>query len=389
MGLQAAPAYILKQADGTTDFQHPIELMRQFTDALFGRKSGRIRVSDMAISTPGVGLTLNIGSGALAVHGVENSSQGSYFVWSNGTEAVSFGAPSASRRYDTILVRVADNQYGTIPVAPQAYFDVVAGASGAGAPRADSYFNTGGAGYIPGAWFRLADVIIDPGDTSINIADVFPNWEHVFAPGAELVVLSTNRPAGVDGLKIYEQDTGLRYFWDPNASDWKMSAPYKKVIKIASTTASVTFSAIPRTLRTVKVTIRGRATNAATFINCQIQIGGDTGSNYFGLYRQQNNAGASVLGGTANTSITGPYLPAASTTANVFGASEVVFPGWDSTSGHLSCKFNGGTLTTNTDYVLSDGVGRYSGANTWNSITLFPNGGSWAAGSELVLEGWD
>src|SRR5689334_5568753 len=194
MGLQTAPGYILKQSDGVTDFQHPIELARQWNDAMLGRRSGVLQYGDLAVTTPGSGLTVNIAAGAALLHGVENASQGGYFVWSNGTDAVTFGAPSASTRYDTVLIRVADNQYGSIPVAPQAYFDVVAGAAGAGAARADSYFNVGGAAYVPGAWYRLADVKIDPGDTSVAANKIFQTFNYVSGPGGVILCSSTNRP---------------------------------------------------------------------------------------------------------------------------------------------------------------------------------------------------
>jgi hypothetical protein len=389
MGLQTAPGYILKQSDGTTDFQHPIELARNLTDAMFARRSGVLQYGDFAVTTPGSGLTVNIAAGAAAIHGVESSTQGAYFVWSNASDAVSFGAPSASTRYDTILIRVADNQYGSIPVAPQAYFDVVAGASGAGAARADSFFNTGGGAYVPGAWYRLADVKIDPGDTSVAANKIFQTFNYVNGPGGLILCSSTNRPPGVAGRKIYETDTNLEYFWDLVSSSYKMSRPYKQTIDISSNTSSITFSGIPRTLRTVKVYVRARASNSATFINLCCQIGGDTGANYTHVYRQVNNASGSTLSGSGNNMLLG-YIAAATSSAGRFGNLEIRFTGWNATSGTLTAYQNGGHDASGSDFVFNDGVGTYSGANAWNSITLFPNtSGQFVAGSQFVLEGWD
>jgi len=152
---------------------------------------------------------VNIAAGAAVLQGVESNLQGAYFAWLNAADSVNFGAPSASTRYDSIILRVEDQQYGAIPGDPGAYFDVVAGDIGAGVPRADSYFNFGGGAYVPGAWFRLADVKIDPGDSSVAANKIFPSYQYVAGPGGIIFCSSTNRPAGSLGRKIFEVDTGL------------------------------------------------------------------------------------------------------------------------------------------------------------------------------------
>src|SRR4051812_9297959 len=114
MTLQTAPAYIAKQADGVTDFQHPIELMRNLLAAQSGKRSGLFRYGDFNVTTTGSGMNVNVAAGSAYLHGVESNTQGGYFAWSNASEVLTFGAASGSTRYDTILLRVADNQYGSI-----------------------------------------------------------------------------------------------------------------------------------------------------------------------------------------------------------------------------------------------------------------------------------
>lgn len=228
MTLQAIPAFIAKQADGITDFQHPVETMRNFHEALFGR-SGVFRFGDFAVTPTGTGMGINIASGNAILNGSSNSTQGAYFLWSttNAVDTLTTLPASGSTRYDTVILRVVDGQYGTITGAPRAALEVVAGLSGAGAPRADSYFNSGGTAYQPGAWLRLADIRIDPTDTTISNGKITTNHQYVNIPGALILCHSSNRPSNPrTGERIFEVDTEFTYLW--SNSQWNLQPKFIK-----------------------------------------------------------------------------------------------------------------------------------------------------------------
>lgn len=220
MGVQTVPGYIAQNVD-LSPFEHPVELMRNLNKGLFDR-SGVLRYGDFNITTPGSGLVLNVAAGEAFLLGAENNTQGGYFLWSNAAETVNFSAPSGSIRYDTVLLRVRDPQYGTISGNARASIEVVAGSAGAGAARADSYFNSGGGGYQPGAWLRLADVQIDPAVTSIAANKITQFPRYVRGIGGVTVCTSTTRPSDpILGDRIFETNTQAEYFWDGAA--WRFS----------------------------------------------------------------------------------------------------------------------------------------------------------------------
>jgi hypothetical protein len=116
---------------------------------------------------------MTIGPGNGIIVGTASTTQGGYFFWSDANDTVTFPSASASPRYDTLLVRVLDPQYGTISGLPRIEWKIFSGTP-AGSPTAlpDSSFNVGGANYQPGAWLRMADVYIPVGATTLQAAGV-------------------------------------------------------------------------------------------------------------------------------------------------------------------------------------------------------------------------
>jgi hypothetical protein len=217
MAVQTAPGYI-----GKTGFQHPVELDRNILRSLSGARTGLARWGDLACTPTGVSGQLAVGRGGAFLLGAESALQGSYYAFSEATQNVSFAAAgsASTQRIDALLLRVADDQYGTIPVgAPQAYLDIVQGVPATSpVARPDSDFNTGGAFYVRGAWFRVADIRRDFGDTTIPGGKVTPNLRSA-RTGGYVICKSTDRPSdGVYGDRIIEYDTGRKFWW--NGTVW-------------------------------------------------------------------------------------------------------------------------------------------------------------------------
>lgn len=395
MGLQLAPAWIAQNID-STDFQHPIELGRQMLASSYGRRSGLIQYGDLAVSTPGSGLTVNIAAGAAYLQGAESDLQGGYFAWLNDADSVNFGAPSASARYDTILLRVEDQQYGSIPADPGAYFDVVQGAVGGGAPRADSYFNFGGGAYVPGAWFRVADVLINPGDSSVASNHITQNNTYVAGPGGEILCSSTNRPAGVFGRSIYETDTGLAWRYDTGLSAYVMRNPYHKIQSLSVAGPTITFSSIPSNLKYIRIVFSARSTVAAQFDRINFLVNGDTTGVYSNFTSWIQNGGTSLGSNNTATNTMGEigYCAGASLTAGRFSSGWCEFTDWDVPSGrtnYLNYLSGAGFFETTGLSLQSHTVGNYRGsaASGYTSLTLKTvSGSNFLAGSRAEIFGW-
>lgn len=166
MGLQSAPGFIL----GGGTFQHPAELMRNIVQGLAGGAGkGTVVDNSFAFTPSGSVMQLTVGAGWAVIDGLENTSQGSYYAWSNASEVLAWPAHSSQGRWDALILRVIDKQYGTDPGSEGALWEIVQGTpAGSPAKIADAEFLSGGDFYRPGAWYRVADVLVP--STATNMA---------------------------------------------------------------------------------------------------------------------------------------------------------------------------------------------------------------------------
>lgn len=386
MGLKTAPAYI-----GQTGYLHPVELDRNLIEGIFGR-TGVLRVGDFAVTPTGVSGQLSVAAGRASLVGVESAAQGAYFVWSDGADLMAVAAASGNPRIDSVILRVKDDQYGTISGSPQAYLEVVQGVAAASpVARADSYFNSGGGAYVPGAWFRLADVRRNLGDTTIPGGQITSNLLYVRIPGGRTVCTSTTRPSdAVVGDQIYEIDTGLlRYY---TGSVWKLIRPWESTQELSGVAANITFSNIPTDLKNLEVYYTARG-NQTGFVAQQLlmRVNNDTGVSYVQQTLQANNttAGASINSG-GSTSYNVGMMARADASAGVFGSGRVSISGWNAPhSNHLGIHSQSEMIDTGTNFWSQHNGGRYSGAGPYNRLDFLPDGGSFVADTQITVQGWD
>lgn len=242
--LQAIPAYI-------PGLDHPATLDRNVLAAVFGRRSGAARLGDFAITPGGVTRQFNVAGGRAVVMGRENSQQGAYLTWSDGPEILSLPAPVGSPRIDTLLMRIYDDQYGTITGQERAEWEIVQGVPASSpSARPDSDFLTGGSKYAPGAWWRVADFRTNPTDTTIPANQIYPTLDFVRVPGAETLCSSVPSVTGFGGRptsdavkydRIREVDTGFGYLW--NGTKW-LRDPVKVRAGVTTWTNNTTLSPI-------------------------------------------------------------------------------------------------------------------------------------------------
>lgn len=387
MGLQTVPGYI-----GQTGYNHPVELDRNMLEGLFSR-SGVLRYGDFAIAPTATNQQFSIAAGRAFLLGAESAQQGGYFAWSDVSENKVLGPPSGSARIDAVLLRVVDTQYGSDPGSPRAEWDIVAGTPNSSpvAP-ADSLFNTGGGNYKPGAWWRVADIRVNVGDTVIPDGQITRYLRYVRQAQGIMLAKSTDTISDmVLGDQRYDIDTGISRRW--NSVEWRMTEPWRVYNEVtAATVASVNFSSIPRTLRRLRLTVMGRMTGAVQQASYSLQFGGDTGANYgFAYGYSQNGPTNSQNSGVNQTSVVAGFANGASASANRFGSCTTDITGWNGPTGHttgLQIHYQGGGIS-GTNFVTVQGVGEYAGTATPNSILILPGSGSWVQGSTFLLEGWD
>lgn len=162
MGLQVVPGYI-----GQSGYAHPVETFRNLLKGQTAGGKGYLKAAtDFNLTPSGAGLSLGVDAGWAAIPGVESTSQGSYFVWSNGGDSIAWPSASGQPRIDSLILRVIDKQYGTDPDANGAQWEVCQGVPAASPSAiADIEFDAGGSFHRYGAWWRVCNVLISPGNT--------------------------------------------------------------------------------------------------------------------------------------------------------------------------------------------------------------------------------
>lgn len=291
MGLQTAPAYI-----GKAGFNHPVELDRNLIRSLSGARTGLARWGDFAITPTGVSGQVSISRGGAFLLGPETALQGSYYAFSEAAATQLFAAASGNPRIDSLLLRVADDQYGSIPVgAPQAYFDVVQGvASGSPSARPDSDFNLGGSFYVPGAWFRLADVRRNLGDTTIPAGQITSNLR-MARLGGKTIADVANVPVDPVLFDInWEPSTFRGTYW--NGTAWVCLNVEELITQtiLGADTATVSFQNIPQYYDDLIIRFFGRTSEAVQFSDILVKFNNDSGSNYALLASKMDQGGTGV-----------------------------------------------------------------------------------------------
>src|SRR5690348_5374509 len=233
MSLQAVPMWVPLSTDGVTQIQHQAEVLRALTRAIStfpgvgtagSSASSTNAGGDFAATVVPAAMQLTIAKGVAFIPGREAASSlqqmGSYFASSEAAETIAWPANSSgSSRMDSLILQVADPQYGSIGGNPVgAFWRAVAGSSGSARP--DSDFLSGGSQYIPGAWLRMYDILVPNAATQLTQSNVafkagYSNV-HGFWP------YPSSGPPSVSPLSYgqlgVEIDTGTRTWW--NGSTW-------------------------------------------------------------------------------------------------------------------------------------------------------------------------
>jgi hypothetical protein len=156
---------------------------------------------------------------------------------------------------------------------------------------------------------------------------------------------------------------------------------------ISSTTASVTFSAIPATFTHLQLRVVGRYTAATSISNLTLRFNGDTGSNYgYQSLRGQATTITGAQSGGYQTSLLTGDMPGASAAASTYGSSFIDVLDYAKTTKIKTTKTFGGNAGF-LDVFMFNGTWNSTAAITSILVSDAVTSASFAAGSRISLYG--
>ena len=242
-----------------------------------------------------------------------------------------------------------------------------------------------------GGWkhWNIGDTLLSADVNNYFMSQAIPRFASTSARDAAL----TGADAPATGQLCYVTGSGLMMYTGSSWGLWQ-GASYTDVKTITSAAASITWTAIPRTLRKLRLYLNLKADNTnVVYQNLNLRFAGDSGTNYQYAYQYSNyNVNATPIATTGNTAfIACGYCPSnnASVPAYVYGSTTIDVLGWDlpnSRAQGVTCNFQGG-FAQNSGTITVQGTGAYLGTGTLNQITILPASGNFMAGSTAILEG--
>jgi hypothetical protein len=158
---------------------------------------------------------------------------------------------------------------------------------------------------------------------------------------------------------------------------------------LASSAASVTFSAIPATYTDLVLRYSARGTNASAANNLRLQFNSDTSTNYSETFvRGNGSTAASSRSTSAVEFVEGLIISGDSATANTYSNNEIYIPSYTvSQNKPLSMQAIQEDNSTTGRFYASAGLWRNTAAITSFLIYLSGGSGDIKAGSSFYLYG--
>lgn len=373
------PPGFLQNAGAT----HTAEQMREwFQDLILGNTAANTLIGRGGVhSSRGFALQVTqtgspsmaviVKSGQAFIPGSEGSKQGTYAVLNDADVTLSITAAHATlNRIDIVCFKVQDSAYsGGVNSSSL----VVVTGTPASSPAAPS---------APANSITVAQVFIGAAVSSIVNANITDTRFYLAAVGGRILARSTARPAANTipvGTEIYETDTAKVFITPDGGTTWvDDTSNYRARQILGGTTATVTFSSIPSTLRSLRLYVRANGNVAVATI--KMTINGSGAANYSYQQIGQNNTASitpEVFSGQTSSGI-------GIIESTGFAISSVVFTRWD-VSTELGWTHH--NVSRGSAYTRIGG-GFFTGAGPYTSLALScDSGGSFTAGSVFELEG--
>lgn len=329
-------------------------------------------------------MTVDVLSGNALIPGSEAAKQAVYGVQNDATKNVAITASDPSLpRIDLICFKVQDTFYSGGANTSSIVAVTGTAASSPAVPTA------------PANSITLAQIAVAAGATSIVNANITDKRYFLSAAGGIVTCTSTTRPATSNmqtGQFAFETDSQLVRRWDGTSSTWIQVSPYVQRTTLSGTTASITFSSIPTTMRYVRFDWTARGTSAVTNSIMQIRVNNDStsGHHVYNSTQVQNVTQTISVNTNGTDRMTIGIISAASVSATNFGTGSLEFYGWNGVHNWLGCNFRShvySDVTTNSGTFFGGGI--YVQNAPYTSVVFFPDTGSFAAGTEIRMEAWE
>lgn len=172
---------------------------------------------------------------------------------------------------------------------------------------------------------------------------------------------------------------------------WAPEGAYDSLatVNLSASTATITFAGIPAGYKHLQLRMLTRDSAAQSGSQSQMQINGDTGSNYNWHALYGNGSTATAAGGSGSTTYIYGFdrTSAGSDGANIFGVDVIDILDYASTSKYKTIRALGGYDANGSGMVkLASGLYMSTNAITSLSISL-QSGGSYVQYSQFALYG--
>jgi len=188
---------------------------------------------------------------------------------------------------------------------------------------------------------------------------------------------------------LVASDTGNAVLHRYTGSAWQSITPHRQVVTLTGTTASIVFSSIPATTKTITLRVTGRGDAAgATVVQLYMRINGDSGGNYYGIRHAIANTTESIQNYSVSTVAAVGWISGPVAASNHFGQSTIELTGWSQASHMLNFTAHSAVYPSAATSMHETGGGVYNVAGPYTSITLIANLGNFVVGTEATLEAW-
>lgn len=325
-------------------------------------------------------MTVRVFAGAIIVQGAITASQGAY-AWSlDATTNVTISAAHATlARTDLIVVRVRDANVDTSG-GRDASVVAITGTAGGGTPSLPT----------DASYFTLAQIAVGAAVSTIVGGNISDKRQYSAAAGGVILCDSTTQPSAASVAPhqlTFRSD--IPAFQGVFSGAWRQVTPYRQSVILGSTTASVTFSGVPNSIKNLSIRYTARGDTAAEAVILALRLNADSGANYFGNLTQVQNGTATAAANSGSTSQQVGTITAATAGSNQFGSGVIDMEGLGSATRRPNGQFRShGWSTAAQSYFITGGF-LYNGTGQITSYTLLLTAGSFIAGSEFYLDGWD
>jgi len=329
-------------------------------------------------------MTVLVETGYASIPGTESALQGNYYVVNDAQVTLSITAAHATlARIDIVVINVRDAFYSG--VSNDVQLQVIAGtpASSPVAPAA------------PVNAIIVAEVAVGAGVTSITNANITDVRFYMAAAGGVIHARTeATRPPTAEiseGQLVWTRDANKLWVHDGAAYNQLFPGGYTKVNEsiLVAPAASILFSSIPSTYRSLRLEILGRGDTAAAFIGVQIRFNADATAIYDS---QQMSGNATTIAAFEAINATGAdigEIAAASATAGAAGMMTVTIPFYAGTTFWklLTASHQLSSATGTAGLRSKHWASRWRNTAAITSITILPTTGNFIAGTSATLYG--